>query len=395
MKVLIPLLILTSPLHAKLLATFETTEGNVVVELQYDKTPQTVANFITLAQATRTRVDPLTGAVIRKPLYAAETFYRVVSNDFTKIAQTGSGTGTNNGGPGYTIRDEFDSSLTHVPYVLSMANNGSPHTSGSQIFFTGNISVPEYNNSYTIFGLVIEPSSRGVIDAIIQAGDNATTINSVTFSRTDAAAQAFDEHAQKLPICSGIAGELDVDLSLNVAYDLELPQPPGSMFQLFRSVDMQSWEKRNQIYQGAGKQGPDRVEIDSESLPKAFYNFSLVKYPDALAPDFDLLVDRVLVLNLNETDTLTFQFDDEGLGGTLVYSVNPTPTTFSLVTYMPEPHKALWIMNTSPFGGLRFDCLLDSETENQILGRNSAFQWNGILWNPIGNGALTLSKPLP
>ena len=396
-KFLIPLLILAAPLHAKLLATFHTTQGDVIVELQYDKTPQTVANFITLAQATRTRVDPLTGAVIRKPLYVGEKFFRIVNDPEFKIAQTGSGTGINSGGPGYTFRDEFHTDLKHDPYVLAMANTGAVHDNGSQIYLTGSVSIPGLDNKHTVFGLITDSMSRVAIDAIMAAGNNATTIDNVTFNRTDAAAQAFDEHAQKLPICSGIAGELDVDLSLNVAYDLELPHPPGSMFQLFRSVDMQSWEKRNQIYQGAGKQGPDRVEIDSESLPKAFYNFSLVKYPDALAPDFDLLVDRTLELTLSETETLTFQFDSSGLSGTLVYSPVPTPTAFDLVTYIPEPHKAQWIMDTV-YGRLGFLCNLDTENSSVIIGRNDSYRyWQPegapLGWYPLSSGTLTLSKP--
>jgi hypothetical protein len=77
-KVLIPLLILATPLHAKLLATFHTTQGDVVVELQYDKTPLAVANFIGLAQGTRSWLDEETGAVVRKPFYVGEKFYRVV-----------------------------------------------------------------------------------------------------------------------------------------------------------------------------------------------------------------------------------------------------------------------------------------------------------------------------
>ena len=190
-RFVVTLVALISPLQAELLAHFQTSLGNVVVELQHQKAPQAVANFITMAEATRTRIHPITGAVIRSPLYIGEKFFRVVNDANFKIAQTGSGTGTNSGGPGFTFRDEFDPTLTHVPYVLSMANSG-PNTNGSQIFFTGNSSPHHLDNVHTIFGLIPDPASRTVIDAIIAAGSGGSTITGLTFSRTDAAAVAFN-----------------------------------------------------------------------------------------------------------------------------------------------------------------------------------------------------------
>lgn len=389
MKTLLALLLLAAPLRAELLATFQTTRGNIVVVLQYDKAPQTVANFITLAQGTRTRVDPLTGTVIRKPLYTGEKFYRTANNSFTKFAQTGSGTGNNNGAPGYTIRDEFHPSLTHVPYVLSMANLGTRHTGSSQIFFTGNITVSEYDNSYTIFGLVTDPSSRGVIDAIIAAGDNATTIHNVVFSRTDAAAIAFNEHAQRLPICSGVAGNLKVVPGVSVAYQPAAPRPGGTVFKAYRSLDLQTWTGLGDLYQGTGQSGTGEIGIGTASAPRAFFNVPLVTYQDALAPAS--LANRTMVLYAG-IDSMTFTFNQTGSGGTFIYSAYPIPTSFSLVSYEPEPYKALMIANTGFFGGLKFDCVFDSETINQILGRNQAYQWNGFTWGSVGNGSLTMSK---
>ncbi len=383
------LLLFAAPLRAELLATFHTTRGNVVAALQYDKAPQTVANFITLAQGTRTRVDPLTGAVIRKPLYVGEKFYRMANNDFTKFAQTGSGTGGANGGPGYTIRDEFHPSLTHVPYVLSMANNGKPHTAGSQIFFTGNISVPEYDNSYTILGLVTDAASRSVIDAIILADANATTINNVTFNRTDPAAVAFNENAQKLPVCSGVAGILQVVPGVSVAYQLAAPQPGGTIFKVHRSVDMQAWSDFGQRYQGTGVSGLSMISFDNGALSRAFYNLSLVTYLDALAPAS--LANRSLVMGVG-SETLTFVFNGQGLGGNLFYSGSAGSSSFSLVSYTPNPYQAQWIMNSSLYGGLKFDCFLDSQNSTLIFGRNTAYQYNVSTWNEIGSGFLSLSK---
>jgi peptidyl-prolyl cis-trans isomerase A (cyclophilin A) len=395
-KFLIPLLILAAPLHAKLLATFHTTQGNVVVELQYDKTPQTVANFITLAEGTRPWVDPFTGAVRKARFYDGIKIHRTANNTVYKFAQGGSPKGDGSDGPGYTFRDEFDDSLVHVPYVLSMANAGF-NTNGSQFFFTGSLPQPMYDNVHTIFGLVTDPASRAVVDSIIAAGDNATTINYVTLNRTDAASQAFDEHAQNLPLCSGIDGELQVNPGGNVLYELNTPRTAGSVFQVFRSLDLQSWVKRNETYQGTGELGVPEIILDSEILPKAFYNLPFVTYLDALAPAFDLLASRTLELTLGETETLNFQFDSGGLGGTLVYSGGQTPTAFILVTYIPEPHKAQWIMDTV-YGRLGFVCGLDSENSSIIIGRNDSYKYwqpvgKPLGWYPLSSGTLTLSKP--
>ena len=391
-KFLIPLLILATPLHAKLLATFHTTQGDVVVELQYDKTPQTVANFITLAQATRTRIDPLTGAVIRKPLYSGEKFFRVVNDPGFKIAQTGSGTGINSGGPGYTFRDEFHVDLKHDPYVLAMANTGEVHDNGSQIYLTGGVSIPGLDNKHTVFGLITDSPSRGVIDAIMTAGSNATTINNVTFERTDAAAQSFDEHAQTLPICSGIAGNLDVTPGVNVVYQLQFPHPSGSVFNIFRSLELQSWVKRNEIYQGTGKLGQTRITLDNSTLAKAFYNLSLVTYPDALSPSDGTMANRSLFLTLNQDETLAFQFDAQGLGGILEYSDDPAPSRFELYSYFAGgAYKSEWIIETI-YGYLAFVCDLNSETTTVILGRNQTYQFGAGGWNRIGTGSLSLTK---
>jgi peptidyl-prolyl cis-trans isomerase A (cyclophilin A) len=109
MKSAIVLALLVLPAAAQITATFQTSRGNVLVTLQYDKTPKAVANFITLAQGTRSSYDSATGAVRPKRFYAGETFHRVLNglggNPDFKIAQTGTGNATspeNTGaGPGY------------------------------------------------------------------------------------------------------------------------------------------------------------------------------------------------------------------------------------------------------------------------------------------------------
>jgi peptidyl-prolyl cis-trans isomerase A (cyclophilin A) len=389
-KFAVLLITLVSPLHAELLAVFQTSLGNVEVALQYDKTPQTVANFITMAEATRTHIHPVSGAVIRSPLYIGEKFFRVINDTGFKIAQTGSGTGTNSGGPGFTFRDEFHASLTHVPYVLSMANSG-PNSNGSQIFFTGNVSIPSLDNVHTVFGLITDPASRTVIDAILAAGNDGSTITGVTFSRTDAAAIAFNEHAQKLPVCSGVAGHLEVALGVETQYVLDSPLPPGSIIQGFRSPDLRTWAKLGEIHQGTGLSGPDTITFDGAALPRAFYQSPLISYPDALAPAS--LANRILVMGLFGNQTMTYQFNAAGTTGTATYSDDPTnPTPITGVTYTPSPHNATWIIYTTAYNPLRFQGALNTENPSQILGTNKSEQWNGFFWAAVSSGTLSLTK---
>lgn len=383
------LILLASPLHAELLATFQTTKGNVTAVLQYDKAPQAVANFITLAQGTRGHINPTTGGISHSLYYTGEKFFRVVNDPGFKIIQTGSLTGTNNGGPGYTFRNEVSSSLTHVPYVLAMANSGKD-TNGSQIYFTGNTSIPNLDNSYTIFGLIPDSASRTTIDAILAAGNDGTTITGVFISRTDTAAVAFDEFAQNLPVCSGIKGHLQVNRNIDTTYFFDSPLSPASYLQAYRSNDLGTWVKLGQIYQGVGSLGPDSIELDSSTLPKAFYNVATITYPDALAPGS--LANRTLVAGLGG-ETMTYQFNAAGTGGTCTYSGNSSvasPITY--MDYSPAPHTAVWIIETVDYVPLRYTAQLKSTTTTHILGTNNTERGDLGFWQSTVGGSLTLTR---
>jgi len=99
-------------------ATVKTNQGVFCVELFAAQAPQTVNNFVFLAQ---------------EGFYDGVSFHRVLP-DF--VAQAGDPTGSGFGGPGYTFPDEFNPDLKHdSPGILSMANGG-PDTNGSQFFIT-------------------------------------------------------------------------------------------------------------------------------------------------------------------------------------------------------------------------------------------------------------------
>jgi len=122
-------------------AAFDTTEGKFKIKLFADKTPNTVNNFVSLADGSKTG----------KPFYDGTVFHRVIP-DF--MIQGGDPEGTGRGGPGYKFADEFHPTLKHTRHgFLSMANAG-PNTNGSQFFITVS-ATPWLDNKHSIFGEVV------------------------------------------------------------------------------------------------------------------------------------------------------------------------------------------------------------------------------------------------
>jgi peptidyl-prolyl cis-trans isomerase A (cyclophilin A) len=135
-------------------AVFETSMGNITCELYQRQAPQTVANFIGLAEGTKDYKDPRTGKLIKgKPYYNGLTFHRVIDNF---MIQSGDPTGTGTGGPGYNIPDEVARDLNFAyEGRLAMANAGRPGTGGAQFFITV-APRTSLNGGYTIFGQVVD-----------------------------------------------------------------------------------------------------------------------------------------------------------------------------------------------------------------------------------------------
>ncbi|MEX2261139.1 MAG: peptidylprolyl isomerase [Bryobacteraceae bacterium] len=156
-------------------AIFDTTEGSFKVRLFAAEAPQTVRNFVDLAE----------GAKTGKPFYDGLIFHRVIP-DF--MIQGGCPEGSGRGGPGYQFADEFHPSLRHSkPGMLSMANSG-PNSNGSQFFVTV-AQTPWLDNRHSIFGEVAE--GYEVVEKISRvprgAQDKPKTdvkLNSVKIERT-------------------------------------------------------------------------------------------------------------------------------------------------------------------------------------------------------------------
>ena len=155
-------------------AVFQTSKGNINVDLHAEQAPLTVANFVNLA---------------RRGFYDGLTFHRVIP-DF--MIQGGCPEGTGTGGPGYRFEDECTPALKHEgPGVLSMANAG-PGTNGSQFFIT-HVETPWLDGKHTVFGRVCGAEDQAVVDAV-EGGDTITavTIEGDTSALGDAAARVAE-----------------------------------------------------------------------------------------------------------------------------------------------------------------------------------------------------------
>ncbi len=110
-----------------------TTQGNFIIELFEDLTPNTVKNFIQLARGTKEWLDPKTNRKMRKPFYNGLEFFRIIP---TYFVQTGCPLNRGTGTPGYTIKDEYNPKYKVNRMGMVVMAKAGPNTNGSQFFIT-------------------------------------------------------------------------------------------------------------------------------------------------------------------------------------------------------------------------------------------------------------------
>ena len=127
--------------------------GEIRIELYPEDAPKTVESFITLS---------------KKGFYDGLKFHRIVPGF---VAQGGDPKGDGTGGPGYTLKAEFNK-RKHVRGTLAMARSQDPDSAGSQ-FYICFAPAPHLDNNYTVFGQVT--SGMEVVDRI-QQGDKMRSV---------------------------------------------------------------------------------------------------------------------------------------------------------------------------------------------------------------------------
>lgn len=170
-----------------LYAEFDTSKGTILIQLEFDKVPLTVANFVGLAEGTRNSNKPK-----GTKFYDGLIFHRIIP-DF--MVQGGCPLGQGTGDAGYKFQDEFHPTLRHSgPGILSMANSG-PNSNGSQFFITHK-ATPWLDNKHSVFGHVVK--GQDVVDGMGTvergAGDRPKVdvkLNSVKIIRVGDQAKAF------------------------------------------------------------------------------------------------------------------------------------------------------------------------------------------------------------
>ena len=168
---------LRGELEDGLYAEIATSRGMIMIKLEFELVPKTVANFVGLTEGTIANKYKKVG----EPYYNGLNFHRVVPDG---IIQGGCPEGNGMGNPGYKFKDEFSMKLVHdKPGTVSMANSGK-HTNGSQFFITHR-AIQSLDHKHSVFGYVVQ--GMDVVDAI-QEGDE---IETVSIKRVGDRAKAF------------------------------------------------------------------------------------------------------------------------------------------------------------------------------------------------------------
>ena len=118
-------------------AIVKTVRGDITIKLRPDLAPRAVNSFVFLAN---------------EGYFNGVTFHGVVPG---VVAQTGDPTGKGTGGPGYSLPDEYTTSVPFTRGVVGMASKTTPNSAGSQWFIaTG--PVPSLDGKKTVFGQVTD-----------------------------------------------------------------------------------------------------------------------------------------------------------------------------------------------------------------------------------------------
>ncbi len=143
----------------------DTSMGKITLDMLPEVAPGHVKNMLALAKIG---------------YYDGLIFHRVISGF---MIQGGCPEGTGTGGPGYTIKAEFNATK-HEPGVLSMARTNDPNSAGSQ-FFICLEKVTHLDRQYTAFGRTADAESLAVVKKIgaVQTGSQDRPVTPVTISK--------------------------------------------------------------------------------------------------------------------------------------------------------------------------------------------------------------------
>lgn len=311
-----------------------TASGTFTISLEYQKAPAAVANFIGLATGKKAWLDQNTGSIRNDPFYNGVTFHRVIAGF---MSQTGSRAGDGTDGPGYSFRNEIDSTLTHAtPYTVAMANSGGAYSNGSQWYVTaGNGSPTHLDGVHTIFGVVT--AGTAICDAINGSPSSSVTISSITIYGPSYA--SFNLAPDALP--KVLNGRPVMNVS-GTNYSLGYDHKPFSYYYGYDSPDLTNWLNFRSTYShSAAPPAGDLNVTNLVSGSRHFFKLARVDFglcynpyiPDSLASKtihFSSPLAGSVVVNSAGTGG-TWAFDGSGSSPLAYYSYSPYPFWGNLV----------------------------------------------------------------
>ena len=317
--------------------------GTFTIRLEDQKAPAAVANFIGLATGRKGWIDQNTGSIRNDPYYNGVIFHRVIANF---ISQTGSRSGDETDGPGYTFHNEIDASLTHAtPYTIAMANSGGAYSNGAQWYVTANSSQSFLDGNYTIFGTVI--SGTAVCDALNNVPTSGAggsprdrpispiTISSISFHGPSLA--SFNLKPDALPKVLSAHPVMKVS---GTSYSLGYDHNSYSYYYGYDSSDLIHWTQTISSYMHALP--PAAGDVDVTTLCKGskhFFKQSRVDYGLCYNPNvLSSLAGKVIRFDSVAGYILTGYLYVDASNTATWYDESITPYTLTYYNYTVFPY---------------------------------------------------------
>ncbi|MFA7368905.1 MAG: peptidylprolyl isomerase [Kiritimatiellales bacterium] len=352
-----------------LYATLQTTMGDVCFELYYTNVPRTVANFVSLAEGSRSWIDPRDGFISNEPYYNGIIFHRVI-NGF--MIQAGSPKGDGTDGPGYAFEDEFDPALRHDrPGIVSMANSG-PDSNGGQFFITVDV-YPYGNDMYSIFGSVVEGMSivYNIAAVATDANDRPledVTVTNVFITRNGTDAQNFAVTNQALPEVM----PLPIEIANSNGIKISTGTATSSYQYIYASTNLSDWVEYTSGYWPVPT-GTAELSLSSDS--RGYFHAARVVYPmDKNRTGSPILHRLVIMVGSN---VVTVEPDGINSGRVTVDSAPNAALTYW--EWDPVPVRVRFILQSDYYNPFGFDLYYTSPTNGtcDVYLYNSGWQYFG------------------
>jgi cyclophilin family peptidyl-prolyl cis-trans isomerase len=400
LAVFVTLLATLGQSSAQLYADVQTSAGYFTCELNFQQTPRTVANFVSLAEGTRQWVDERNGQLSRlsppQPFYNGMPIHRIINAEGFKLMQAGSKRGDGTDGPGYEFPDEMNVNVPATygfddPYMLAMANSG-PNTNGSQFFVTGS-AIKGLEGKHTVFGKVV--AGQSVVDAIlattVDANDKPVAdvvIEKITIRRIGKAAQQFKAASMKLPTLSAPPFTRETAPSPEHTARFVFSQGQRSELLVYASIDPEqdTWQKLESRWHAPSPYTVRYYDVTyPEDSPVTGFRPILAKYhPDALTP----MSLKGWTLSLeNAEGVYLFSFPQEGAMG---YMFTPAGSKLAQtgtihaasLLYQAAPHHAIAEFELDQQKIIHLHLGFDKKIKNNLHGRCVSKVKHFVVTNP-------------